>query len=143
MAPSCTQAAILSKSRSTPTANASLLCVRKSSSTPRPHPRSSTRLRGSTQSAMICMSTVRLMAGLVMASLFFQKSAHESVELRRFEQERVVAEVGRKLGITGALAGAQEREDDRAVLFGREKPVAGKADTERLGLHRRKGLLER
>ena len=54
-----------------------------------------------------------------------------------------MAEVGGELGVAGALAGAQEREHDLAVLCRRKQPVAGEGYAQRLGLHLGERLFER
>src|SRR5580700_193396 len=105
---------------------------------------------------MTCMSTVRFSTGFVMVGRggsdgevdgmglrALQEAPDERVELGALEEERVVPKVGRELGVARALAGAQERERDRAVLLGREEPVAGEADHEGLGPYRGERLLER
>jgi len=72
----------------------------------------------------------------------FDPAADEAVEFLGFEQERIVAEIGGELGVTGAFAGTEERESELAILLGREEPVAGEADDEGLGLDGGEGLLE-
>src|ERR1700685_214207 len=102
---------------------------------------------------MTCMSTVRFSTSLLMGASdrevedvgfrALEESPYERVELGALEEERVVAEVRRELGIARPLAGAQERERDGPVLLGGEQPVACEADHERLGPHRHERLLER
>ena len=53
-----------------------------------------------------------------------------------------MAEIGGELGVTRAFAAAEEGEGELAVLFGREEPVAGEADDERIGLDGGEGFFE-
>src|SRR5690606_20249661 len=52
-------------------------------------------------------------------------------------------EIGGELGVGGGFAGAQQGLDNEAVLFGREKPVAGEADYERIRFDTTEGVVER
>src|SRR5579862_8480826 len=113
-------------------------------SSPRPQPRSRTRELGSTHSPMTLMSTVLFSTALLMGAwprsdgevegiglAAFKEAPEQAVELVALQEEGVMAEVGGELGVGGPLARAQEGERDRAVLLGREQPVARESDDER------------
>src|SRR5277367_2619596 len=124
-------------------------------SSPRPQPRSSTRDCGSTHSPITCMSTVRFSIRVLMwgrrsdreiediGLVALEEAAYEGVEGFALQEERVVPEVGRELGVAGPLAGPKEGERDGPVLLWREEPVAREADDQRLGAHGRERPLQR